>query len=244
MKRLPTQDIEEHNLSQKRYFERSVQPNMVPANSRYVQRHVDEVLRFAGISPGERVLEVGCGMGRYTFILAQRGVEVEGLDLSPFLLRKLREFDGGRYDIPLHCADIFNYPPELDGRFDAVVGFFVLHHLHDLPHCFEAMRRLLKPGGRVVFLEPNPYNLLYYVQITLMPHMTWQGDKGIVHMRPTPVFRAMQNGGLRRTAMARFGFFPPFLANRLWGSRLEATLERVPVWRPFLPFQLFGGELQ
>lgn len=243
MKRLPIQDIDEHNLDQRSYFERSVQPNMVPANSPYIQRHVDEVLRFADISPGESVLEVGCGMGRYTFILAQRGVKVEGLDLSPFLLRQLREFDEGRYNIPLHCADIFDHPPELDGRFDAVVGFFTLHHLHDLPQCFEAMKHLLKPGGRVVFLEPNPYNLLYYIQILAMPHMRWQGDKGIIWMRPGPIFGAMQTAGLGRLAMARFGFFPPFLTNRRWGQRVEAALEHVPVWRPFLPFQLFKGEL-
>jgi SAM-dependent methyltransferase len=243
LKRLPKQDIEEHNLSQIRYFEQPTQPNMVPTNSPYIQRHVDEVLRFAGISPGERVLEVGCGMGRYTFVLAQRGVEVEGLDLSPFLLRQLREYDSGRYNIPLHHADIFNHPPELEGRFEAVVGFFTLHHLHDLPQCFGAMRRLLKPGGRVVFLEPNPYNLLYYIQILTMPHMSWQGDKGIVHMRSGPIFRAMQIAGLHRPTMARFGFFPPFLTNQQWGSRVEAALERLPILRPFLPFQLFRGEL-
>jgi SAM-dependent methyltransferase len=242
VKRLSKRDLDEHNLSQIRYFERSVKPTMVPANSHYLRRHVDEVLRFASISPDERVLEVGCGMGRYTLILAQRGVRVEGLDLSPRLLDRLRAFDGGRYNIPLYCADVLRHPPELAGRFDAVVGFFTLHHLHDLPQCFEAMARLLKPGGRMVFLEPNPYNLLYYIQILVTPRMTWQGDKGIVQMRPALIFRAMQSAGLGRLAMTRFGFFPPFLANRRWGPRLEAALERVPIWYTLLPFQMFRAE--
>lgn len=235
-------DLDEHNLRQKNYFERTIKRNMVPRESCYLRRHVDEILRFARISPGERVLEVGCGMGRYTLLLAQQGVRVEGLDLSPVLLEHLRSFDGGRYDIPLHCADIIEHPPELNGQFDAVIGFFVLHHLHNLELCFEAISRLLKPGGRVVFLEPNPYNPLYYIQILITPGMTWQGDKGITRMRPARIFRTMRSAGLDRLAMARFGFFPPFLANRSWGARLETTLEQVALWRSFLPFQIFRGE--
>lgn len=235
-------DLDEHNLRQKNYFEQTIKHNMIPQKTRYLRRHVDELLHFAGILPGERVLEAGCGMGRYTLLLAQQGVRVEGLDLSPVLIEQLRLFDGGRYNIPLHCADIIRHPPELDGQFDAVVGFFVLHHLHSLPLSFEGIIRLLKPGGRVVFLEPNPYNLLYYVQILTVPTMTWQGDKGIIRMSPAVIFRAMRSAGLGRLAMTRFGFFPPFLANRPWGSKLETALERVGVWHTLLPFQLFRGE--
>jgi hypothetical protein len=103
------------------------------------------------------------------------------------------------------------------------------------------MVRLVRPGGRVVFLEPNPLNVLYYLQIVIAPGMTWAGDKGILKMRARIVFDAMERAGLSGPSVARFGFFPPFLANRPWGSRLERTLERVPVWEPFLPFQLLRG---
>lgn len=237
------QELHRHNLIQRHYYEHSEKPHMVPQETRYLRRHADELLLFAGILPGQRVLEVGCGMGRYTLLLAQKGILVEGLDLSPVLLEQMRLFNGGRYNVPLHCADIADHPPELDGLFDAVAGFFVLHHLHNLPLCFKALIRLLKPGGRVVFLEPNPYNLLYYAQILVTPGMTWQGDRGITRMRPATVFRAMQNAGLGRLEMTRFGFFPPFLVNRPWGARLESILERVAVWHSILPFQLFRGEL-
>jgi SAM-dependent methyltransferase len=225
------------------YFERLVKRNMVPADSPYLRRHMDEALRFAKVAPGERVLEVGCGMGRYTLILARRGVHVEGLDLSSVLLDWMRAYSGELADVPLHCADILNPPPELEGAFDVVLGLFTMHHIDDLNGSLVSMARLLKPGGRIVFLEPNPYNLLYYVQMLITPGMTWQGDGGIVRMRPGPVFGAMRSAGLHRLAMTRFGFFPPFLANRSWGSRLESVLEYVPVWRALLPFQLFKGEL-
>ncbi|MBI5419764.1 MAG: glycosyltransferase [Deltaproteobacteria bacterium] len=241
-RRMDRDALAEHNRRQRLYYEGQARANMVPRVSRYLERHVDEMLRFADIGPGDRVLEVGCGMGRYTHILARRGTRVEGLDLNGALLDRLREFHGGRYEILLHCADIADPPKKLEGRFDAVIGFFTLHHLHDMDLCFEAMARLLKPGGRLAFLEPNPYNLLYYVQILLTPRMTWEGDGGIVRMRRKTIFDTMRRASLSRVRMERFGFLPPFLADRRWGAAMEARLERVPVWRAVLPFQLFGGE--
>jgi SAM-dependent methyltransferase len=130
----------------------------------------------------------------------------------------------------------------LHGAYDLVLGFFVLHHVGDLERTFRSIATLLHPGGRVVFLEPNPFNPLYYLQILFTPGMTWRGDGGIVRMRRKLVVQAMERAGLTRCALTRFGFFPPFLSNQPWGLRLEALLERVPVWRPALPFQLFRGE--
>ena len=242
MNRSETPDLGRHNLEQQRYFERSVKRTMVPRGTPYLRRHISELLNFAGISPGMRTLEVGCGMGRYTLLLAELGMRVEGLDLTPFLLEKLAEFNAGRFHIPLHCADIIDHPPQLDGEFDAVVGFFVLHHLHDLERCFEATVRLARPGGRVVFVEPNAFNILYYLQILLTPRMTWRGDRGVARMRPGVVLPAMERAGLVKVKMDRFGFFPPMLANNPAGARVEAFLEAISILRPILPFQIFCGE--
>jgi SAM-dependent methyltransferase len=233
-----------HNREQRAYFEGAPKRTMLPADTPYVRRQVSALLDFGGIRPGERVIEVGCGMGRYTLDLVERGLRVEGLDLSPKLLDQLRAFDGGRHDIPLHCADVVDHPSELRGRYDAVIGFFALHHFHDLDACFQAMARLLAPGGRAVFLEPNPYNPLYYAQILLTPGMSWRSERGIAEMRPERVFRAMASAGLAEPALRRFGFLPPLLTNAPGGERAEELLERFPVWRRALPFQLFRGTLR
>lgn len=238
----PEGGFEQHNREQVRYFERAGKDAMRPADSPYVARQVGQLVDFVGLRQGARVLDVGCGMGRYTFPLAERGLSVEGLDLSPTLLGELDRHNAGRYEIPLHCLDVVEAPATLEEHFDAVVGFFTLHHLHDLEASFTAMARLVPPGGRIAFLEPNPFNPLYYLQILVSPGMTWAGDKGILQMRPRKVFAAMRAAGLVDLRLRRFGFFPPFLANRRWGSHAEALLERFPPWRPLLPFQLFRGE--
>jgi SAM-dependent methyltransferase len=231
---------ERHNEAQRRYFAASPKPGMRPTGTRYLRRHVDELVRFAGLEPGQRVLEVGCGMGRYTLLLAERGIRVEGIDLSAPLLDRLRVFNAGRFDIPLHAGDVLA-PPEPLGTFDAVVGFFTLHHIHDLPATYRAMAGLVAPGGPIAFLEPNAWNPLYYVQIAAKRGMTWEGDGGVLQMRRSQVFPAMASAGLEDLRLERFGFLPPFAANAPWGPRVERALERRRVLRPVLPFQLFGG---
>jgi SAM-dependent methyltransferase len=234
----------EHNESQRRYFEERSLPRMVPVRSPYLLRHVEELVRFARLVPGERTLEIGSGMGRYTLLLADRGLLLEGMDLSPVLLERLRAFGTGLHEMPLHAFDVAEPPADLKGRFGAVIGLFTLHHLHDLEACYRGMAQLLAPGGRVAFLEPNALNPLYYLQILFTPGMTWEGDGGMVRMRRGPVFRAMRAAGFTELKLERFGFFPPVLANRSAGRKLERLLERVPPFRPILPFQLFGGTLR
>jgi SAM-dependent methyltransferase len=230
-----------HNDAQRAYFETGVKRTMLPTGSAYVSRQVDQLVAFAGIGPEDRVLEVGCGMGRYSLPLADRGIDVEGLDLSPVLLERLRSFDGGSHALPLHCMDILDAPAALGVRFDAVIGFFTLHHLHDLTASFAAAAQLLKPGGRVAFLEPNPLYAPYYLQILLTPGMTWRGDGGIVRMRPGFIRRAMVQAGLHPEATQTFGFFPPLLANTALGAQAERALERIPWLAPWRAFQLFKG---
>ena len=106
------------------------------------------------------------------------------------------------------------------------------------------MRDLARPRGRIVFLEPNPLNPLYYFQMLVVPGMNWGGDKGILNMREQNVLAAMRAAGLAQPSVERFGFLPPFAVNRSWGPAAEDALERVSLWSALLPFQLFRGDVR
>ena len=235
-------DIEANNAFQRDYCEHAISRTIEPRASRHIRRQLEETLRIARISSSDRVLEVGCGMGRFTLMLANRGAQVEGLDLSPGLLDRLRAHGGWHPGITLHCGDVLEPRPALRDSFDVVLGFFVLHHLRDVSEAVAAMSRLLKPGGRLVLLDANGWNPLFYLQLLTMRGMTWRGDKGLAQMRPSVVLGAMRRAGLRRAALSRFGFLPAFVVDRRWGSRLDLAIERLPLPDVFHAFQIFSAQ--
>jgi SAM-dependent methyltransferase len=230
-----------HNEYQLRYYERRQARAIEPREGAYERRHVEELLGAAGLAPGQRVLEVGAGLGRFTRLLAARGLQVVASDLSPGLLSRLERDGAG--SVATLAGDVAALPQLTAERFDGVLGFFVLHHLFDLEQAFAAIARVLKPGAPAAFCEPNGWNPLFYAQIALTPGMTWKGDGGVRHMRPSVVLPAMARAGLTNRRCARYGFVPPALAARPAGRALERWLERRRPLDPVRAFQVFSGRL-
>jgi SAM-dependent methyltransferase len=210
---------------------------MAPGETAYVRRHLETVLGIARVAPGGRILELGAGMGRFSLALAARGFEVTACDLSAPLLEVLAEHDsGGR--VRRVVADAAEVERHVRGPFDAVVGFFFLHHLPRVDDVFGAAARLLAPGGRAVFCEPHAWHPGFYFQIALTPGMSWSADRGVAHMRRSPLEAALVRAGLVPVEIPTYGLFPPrWVAGRA-GAGLERALERLPRWllpRAFLP---------
>ena len=114
--------------------------------------------------PGQRVLEVGAGVTWLSNVLAQRGCAVVATDITRRMYVGLNSADvlmrhsGTFYDRVLAEMDDV---PCADDSFDVVVANAVLHHSEDLVATFAEMRRVLRPGGKMVLLEPviGPLNL-------------------------------------------------------------------------------------
>ncbi len=227
-----------HNNVQLGYFGEKIKPTMIPVDSYYVTRHVNEFIRNTGITASDKILEVGCGMGKFTLPLLKKGFQITGLDLSPFLLQNLLKYNDNRFKVDLICSDILDIPDSYNGQFDYVIGFFTLHHFHHLHTYFQAMSRVLKPGGAIIFTEPNAYNFLYYIQIFSSPTMSWEGDKGVAQMRKSNFKKAANYANLTGLTIKKFGFFPPFVVNTKLGRKLESLIEWFRVFKPFSAFQI------
>ena len=239
---------EEHNQYQRAYYQRCERRTIELRDTPYVRRQLERVRAAADLRPGQEILEVGCGLGRHTLALSQEDYRLAACDLSPDLLARLRKVVPDS-QLEIICCDVAELPRHTARRFDRVVGFFTLHHFFDLLAAFRGIASVLQPGGRVAFCEPNGFNPLFYLQIAVVPGMTWKGDGGVRHMRPSVVHRAMREAGFTNLRAERFGFLPAFAADTKMGASLERGLERFAVLpplralHPLQAFQIFSGTL-
>lgn len=233
-----------HNQKQLDYYE-SRKPaqnhRLAVVSSPYIYNQLDQVISVAGLSKDEAILDVGCGMGKYTIPLAERGYNVTGLELSPALLETLNKEASGRTEILTHQGDILDPDPKLWAQFDRIIGFFVLHHLIDIPAAFASLAKLLKPGGKLAILEPNPLCPLYYLQITFTPSMSWAAEKGMLSLKPKQTLDGLKAAGFEDIALHRFGILPPFLRNSTFGAPIEKAYDLIPILRPISAFQIICG---
>ncbi|GGQ46116.1 class I SAM-dependent methyltransferase [Streptomyces mutabilis] len=112
------------------------------------------MLALAGDVAGRRVLDAGCGSGPLTAALRDRGATVTGIDASAGMLALARRRLGD--DVALHVADLSDRLPIDDGAFDDVVASLVLHYLEDWGPTLTELRRVLRPGGRLIVSVDHP----------------------------------------------------------------------------------------
>ena len=117
------------------------------------------VADFLGDITGKRVLEVGCGSGKLTAMIAKNGTHAYAFDLSPVsanVAQKRAELNdvADRVIISVAAGEDLPYANE---SFDIVFGRAILHHL-DVNLAGSEIYRVLKPGGKAVFIEPMGMN--------------------------------------------------------------------------------------
>ncbi|MFD0205163.1 MULTISPECIES: class I SAM-dependent methyltransferase [Saccharothrix] len=101
---------------------------------------------------GQATLDLGCGEGRVSRDLVERGHRVTGIDASPTLVAAARQADPeGRY-LVADSADL----PFPDGSFDLVIAYNVLMDVDDLPGTVAEVGRVLAPGGRLCLSITHP----------------------------------------------------------------------------------------
>jgi SAM-dependent methyltransferase len=110
-------------------------------------RHVRSLSR--GLEVGARVLDVGCGRGVLLSALAERGFEAHGFEVSPSAAA------GVDRRAIVRCGENLQEAGYPRAYFDQVIIWHVLEHLPDPRRSLDEIRRILKPGGRLVVAVPN-----------------------------------------------------------------------------------------
>lgn len=113
----------------------------------------DRALKERGIADGD-LLELGCGTGSFTVLMAQKGYDVTGADSSPYMLRQAkRRLSGTGLSVTLSCQDMRAL--ETDSAYRAAVSVCdsinYLRDTFDLRSAFECVYGALEKGGLFIF---------------------------------------------------------------------------------------------
>lgn len=146
-------------------------------------QEVEHVVSALGLSPGDRVLDIGCGPGRHAHELARRGVVVHGIDISQvFVDLAAREAPAGATFERLDARTLAERA-DLAGAFDAVIclcqGAFGLMTTDGGDDAVVAgMAHALRPGGGLVLSAFSSYFVVKY-----HTDATFDADTGMSHER-------------------------------------------------------------
>jgi SAM-dependent methyltransferase len=198
---------------------------------------VDRLVELAKDGGPGPVLELGIGTGRVALPLAERGVEVHGVDGSEAMVAQLRAKPGGA-DIPVTMGDFSDVPVEGPFAliFVAAGSFFELPSQEAQVRCFENVARRLRPGGVFAFdsLIPDAGRSAAGEDVRLIPTTE---DRMIVRFRTfdlaaqryTSTYLVVEDGQARHVKV-QFRFAWPSeldLMARMAGLRLK---ERTADW--------------
>ena len=199
---------------------------------RRADRRASIFVEQGGLAPGRRALELGCGTGIFLEKVAPAGARIVGLDLSADLLAKARARLTGAPNVLLHRGDA-EQMPYAASSFDAVYGSSVLHHL-DLDRALAEVFRVLRPGGRCVFTEPNILNpqvaIMFHLGLTKRYFGVSPDEKAFSRFEAA---RALKAAGFTAAEVEPFDFLHPATPPALCGvvDRVGRAIERVPLLR-------------
>jgi 2-polyprenyl-3-methyl-5-hydroxy-6-metoxy-1,4-benzoquinol methylase len=133
--------------------------------NRWDPAHLEKVDRLLDFRNGNRVLEVGCGQGHLTKRLADRGIDITGIDANPNA-PEVAESDRVLY----MRAEALEFEDE---SFDIILSVHAIEHIPPLSQALAEMARVLKPAGQALHIYPaEPIMGLYAIPTSVILHGT------------------------------------------------------------------------
>jgi SAM-dependent methyltransferase len=137
------------------YILQNSEINELSIFDRYYSRR--DTLDLFGSVSNCRILDAGCGAGKYAFDLSQAGVHVVGIDNDGQALERAKSLAGATVDF--HKADLTEPLTFLEPRsFDAVLCSLVLHYIENWSMPLTEFNNLLKPRGQLVVSVHHPFS--------------------------------------------------------------------------------------
>jgi len=204
-----------------------------PAGLSRAERRADYLISMATVKPGKKILEVGCGTGIYTEKLAKTDADIIAIDISPDLLAQARDKIKSP-KVSFLESDLENLPFS-DENFDAVVGVSILHHVNVIM-ALKEIRRVLKPGGSIVFSEPNMLNPQVALErnIPFIRKALYNSPEETAFLR-WRLAKLITDAGFSEISIRPFDFLHPLTPKPLIKivEYLGIIIEHIPILREF-----------
>jgi 2-polyprenyl-3-methyl-5-hydroxy-6-metoxy-1,4-benzoquinol methylase len=202
-----------------------------PAGAIRAMRRSEFLTQHAGLKPGMTCLELGCGTGEFTHRLLASGCTLSAVEISEATAAVCRNRVEGKAEIIFGNIETGE---GLEGRtFDAVVGISVLHHVN-MGLCLKLLAKLLKPGGRFAFSEPNMSNPQVWAERHIGFVRRWRhATEHETAFRAGPLRNLFEQAGFVVEVCEAFEFLHPSTPRPLIGAVkcVESLLEATPLRR-------------
>ena len=219
------------------------QPHLRASIDNYTLKMAKRLANQLNLNSTDKVLEIGCGSGRFTLPLnyLNRDLKITGLDFSKKLITELKQLKLS--NVKTLQGDVDEVEKLTREKYNKIIGFFILHHLPNLEESLRILRKTTLKNAVVGFIEPNPLNPLFYPQPFLYKNMSWKEEKGFVKLNQKFLRKTFLEAGYKDVRIENFGFLPPFIVSRGPGLNIDNLLEKIPL-KTFLPFQLITAKVK
>ncbi|MDP8261817.1 MAG: class I SAM-dependent methyltransferase [Candidatus Ancaeobacter aquaticus] len=160
------------------------------------------------------ILDIGGGWGRISLFFLKEGFSVTVVDVSIGALNTLNTiYTNEKNDAWGNLETIEGDLSKLGniGTYDIVFCIAILHHADSIKNILDKAYKSLKRGGRLIVLEPNPMNLLWYIFIFYQ--RMWKVEKGILRCRRNSIIQYLKDSDFNSIKVEGYGMFPNCIFN-------------------------------
>lgn len=197
------------------------------------ERRRDLLKEYLNFSDGQKILELGSGSAEYTShiieSIEEKNISITGIELTKALV-EIANQKINRPNVNFIVGNI-NEMPFANNSFDYIMGNSVLHHIeHD--KAFKEITRVLKPGGEIMFFEPNIVNPLVWALFKIKPFRKLHGaTPDEMAFSKWDIKKVLESFKFTNIIAKPFDFMFPLIPKPLFTitKKVEAAIEKTPI---------------